>query len=93
MSKTQIAQPSKVSDGNGDNRSRTTTREKESHMKTHTLRNSFHGTEIKIRSLLHDPAEAWAEIANRETPKQVRQYQEIKKKLCGGAGCICGLIR
>jgi len=67
-----------------------------------TLKNSFHGTSVQIRSSL-----AWEEIeelsnqAKRKLPRDrsrhdkqmIRLANRIKTTLCGSADCKCGTVR
>lgn len=69
-----------------------------------TLRNSFHGTETRIRDRWGDspdPCEAWERLQieavsarlDDDRTRARRQVRRINNALCGIAGCKCGTVR
>lgn len=67
--------------------------------KMHTLRNSFHGTEVRVRSAAETPDEAWFEIQAAvyaqalPTPAARARLRRVENALCGSADCRCGTVR
>lgn len=57
-------------------------------MRTYTIRNDFHNTEVRVRceGLSH----IYGECTIRPT---IRQLQRIRRVLCGERDCTCGGIR
>ena len=70
-------------------------------MKTETLRNSFHGTEIKVRAAY--PAgqgypNTWEHLqmlitTGQATPADKARARRIRNMLCGADDCTCGVVR
>lgn len=58
--------------------------------KTITLKNDFHGTEIKVRRKSAALLQAWRDEL---TPNDRRTVDRIRRKLCGAEGCTCGTVR
>ena len=68
-------------------------------MKTITLENSFHNTEVRVRGPWDDQWEAWEDI-QRAVYGQVfpsraakRRLRRVEKALCGMDDCACGTVR
>lgn len=56
-----------------------------------TLNNSFHNTQIRIRTTL-----TWEQIEHRaySGDKAAKALKSrIRRKLCGVSGCTCGTVR
>jgi hypothetical protein len=68
-------------------------------MKTIELKNSFHGTKMRIRvpGSMVGQAEAWLWVqepifTGRATAAQKSLYRRIRRKLCGMSDCSCGIV-
>jgi hypothetical protein len=79
----------------------TATKEK---LVTVTIKNSFHGTEAKVRVpeswvdseysiLTHLQDAASVEIANFRNGPNRAKLNRVKRALCGVSGCQCGIER
>jgi hypothetical protein len=70
-------------------------------MKTVTLKNSFHNTEVRVRvpySVAGCSGEAWIWIqepiyAGRASAADRARYRRVCKALCGMSDCTCGIVR
>ena len=67
-------------------------------MKTHTvtLRNSFHGTSVNIRTASENAASAWYDLDHQAyigCTYSKRKIARIKRALCGSSDCKCGTVR
>lgn len=64
-----------------------------------TLKNTFHGTEVVVRSATADPEQTWVNIqsavyaANQPTNAAKAKLRRIEKILCGMSDCRCGTVR
>jgi hypothetical protein len=61
-----------------------------------TLRNVFHGTEVRVRSGYADPTAAWFQLqylAQSGWQSDRAKLRRIERALCGIKGCQCGTFR
>jgi len=68
-------------------------------MNTIELKNSFHGTSVRVRTEAEDAGEAWLEIqaavyaTGRPTAAAKRGLRRVERTLCGMSDCQCGTFR
>jgi len=73
---------------------------KEIKMKTVTLTNSFHGTSVSVgvpEYAAGSQEDAWAYIQEKAYPVSTKpdrkQYNRVRRALCGISDCQCGIVR
>ena len=59
------------------------------------LKNSFHGTTVRVRVYADNPFDAYREIqyAAYGNPGATARLRRVRKALCGVHGCQCGTVR
>lgn len=69
-------------------------------MKTITLKNSFHNTEVRVRGPWNNQWEAWQDIQGAvygsiglPSKSAQRRLRRVEKALCGMKSCACGTVR